>query len=87
MTIISALVLFWMIWFLTLLVALPIGLQTQGESGDVVPGTPSSAPVDAMIRRKVIWTTVAAVAIWLVVCAAILWSGLTVRDLDFFHRM
>ena len=40
MTVISALVLFAMIWFVALLVALPIGLTTQGEAGEVVPGTP-----------------------------------------------
>ncbi len=87
MNVISSLVLFAMIWFVALLVALPIGLQTQGEAGDIVPGTPSSSPVDAMIARKVIWVTVVSLAIWLPLCAFILWGGLTVRDLDFFHRM
>ena len=87
MTFISSLVLFAMIWFIALLVALPIGLTTQDEAGDVVPGTPGSAPVDAMIRRKVLWVTVATFAIWLPLCAFILWGGLTIRDIDFFHRM
>jgi predicted secreted protein len=87
MTVNSALVLFAIIWFLALLVALPIGLTTQGEAGEVVPGTPSSAPVDAMIRRKVLWVTLATIAIWAAVCAFILWGGVTVRDIDFFHRM
>ncbi len=87
MTFISSLVLFAMIWFIALLVALPIGLTTQDEAGDVVPGTPGSAPVDAMIPRKVLWVTVATFAIWLPLCAFIIWGGVTVRDLDFFHRM
>ena len=87
MTVVSSLVLFVMIWFVALLVALPIGVTTQDEAGDVVPGTPGSAPVDAMIRRKMIWVTIATVALWLPLCAFILWGGLTVRDLDFFHRM
>lgn len=87
MTIVSALVLFAMIWFVALLVALPIGLRTQAEAGEIVPGTPASAPVDAMIRRKVVWVTLATLALWLTICAVILWGGLTVRDLDFFHRM
>lgn len=87
MTVLSALVLFVIIWFVALLVALPIGLTTQDEAGEVVPGTPGSAPVDAMIRRKVIWATLATFAVWLPVCAVILWGGLTIRDLDFFHRM
>ena len=58
MNVVSALVLFAVIWFVALLVALPIGVRTQGEAGEVVPGTPASAPVDAMIRRKMLWVTV-----------------------------
>ena len=87
MTVISALVLFWMIWFITLLVMLPIGLQTQGEADQVVPGTPSSAPVDPMIGRKLLWATGITLALWLPLCALILWGGLTVRDIDIWHRM
>jgi predicted secreted protein len=87
MNVVSALVLFAVIWFVTLLVALPIGLTTQEEAGEVVPGTPSSAPVDAMIPRKVLWVTVASLAIWAAVSAVIVWGGITVEDIDVFHRM
>jgi predicted secreted protein len=87
MSFISAIVLLVIIWFLALFVALPIGLKTQGEAGEVVPGTPASAPVDAMIRRKVLWVTAATLLIWAAVCAFIIWGGVTVQDLDFFHRM
>ena len=87
MTVISSLVLFAVIWFVALLVALPIGLTTQGEAGEVVPGTLSSAPVDAMLGRKLVWVTVATFAVWAPLCAFILWGGVTVRDIDFFHRM
>ena len=52
MTITAAFVLFAVIWFIALLVALPIGLTTQGEAGEVVPGTPASAPVDAMLQQE-----------------------------------
>jgi predicted secreted protein len=87
MSFISAIVLLVIIWFLALFVALPIGLKTQGEAGEGVPGTPGSAPVDAMIRRKVLWVTAATLLIWAAVCAFIIWGGVTVQDLDFFHRM
>ncbi len=87
MTITGAFVLFATIWFVALLVALPIGLTTQGEAGDVVPGTPSSAPADPMIGRKLVWVTVVTLLLWLPLCAFILWGGLTVRDLDVWHRM
>ncbi len=87
MSIISAVVMFWTIWFLILLVTLPIGLQTQGEAGKIEPGTPASAPVDAMLRKKLVWTTLGTIAIWALICGIILWGGITVRDLDFFGRM
>ena len=87
MNVVSALVLFAVIWFVTLLVALPIGLTTQEEAGELVPGTPASAPVDAMIPRKVLWVTVASLAIWAAISAVIVWGGITVEDIDVFHRM
>ncbi len=87
MSITGAIVLFAVIWFVTLLVVLPIGLRTQDEAGEVVPGTPASAPADARIGRKLFWTTVVTIALWAPLCAFILWGGLTVRDIDFWGRM
>lgn len=87
MTVTSVIVIFAAIWFIALLVALPIGLQTQSEAGEIVPGTPGSAPVDAMIRKKFLWATVVALAISVPLCATIIWSGVTVRDFDFWHVM
>ena len=87
MTITAAIVLFAVIWFLALFVALPIGLRTQDEAGEVAPGTPASAPEVHHLKRKFFWVTVATVAIWLPLCAFIAWGGVTVRDLDLWGRM
>ncbi len=87
MTITAALVLFAVLWFLTLFVALPIGLRTQGEDGNVVPGTPDSAPSDPMIRKKLKWVTLIATLLWALVISVILWGGISIHDLDFFGRM
>ncbi|MFA5956176.1 DUF1467 family protein [Hyphomicrobium sp.] len=35
---------FFCMWFITLFVVLPFFAHTQDEVGDVVPGTPGSAP-------------------------------------------
>jgi predicted secreted protein len=35
---------FFCLWFITLFTVLPFFAKTQGEAGDVVPGTPESAP-------------------------------------------
>ncbi len=87
MSVTGAIVLYAVIWFLALLVALPIGIRSQEEAGRIVPGTPASAPDDPQIRRKMIWVTVIATLLWGAVCATLIWGGLSVRDIDFFHRM
>lgn len=87
MTITGAVVLFAVIWFLTLLVVLPIGIRTQEEVGRIAPGTPASAPENPRVGRKMLWVTIVTVALWLPLCAFIMWGGVTVRDLDFWHRM
>jgi predicted secreted protein len=87
MSITGAIVLFVVIWFLALFVALPVGIRTQAEDGEVVPGTPASAPVDPMMRKKLFWVTVVTVPLWAGICAIILWGGISVRDIDFWGRM
>lgn len=87
MAITSAIVLFAVIWFMLLLIALPLRLKTQGEVGEIVPGTPASAPVDPMIGKKMMWVTIFTVILWIPLCWFILSGILSVRDIDFFNRM
>ena len=84
---VSGLVLFLVIWFMVLFVVLPLRLTTQGEAGEVVPGTHKSAPANAQIGRKAKITTVWALGIWAIVAGTILSGAITVRDLDWFQRM
>ena len=44
MTIVSGIVLYAIIWFMTLFVILPFRLKSQGDEGDTTPGTHASAP-------------------------------------------
>jgi len=87
MTITSAFVLFAVIWFMSLFVALPIRERSQEEEGERVPGTPASAPVDPMIGKKMFWVTVVTVIIWVPLCLFIVYGPLTIHDLDFYGRM
>ncbi|MDG0990687.1 MAG: DUF1467 family protein [Yoonia sp.] len=87
MGITSAIVLFAVIWFMTFLVVLPLGLQTQAEAGEIVPGTHGSSPANLQMRRKVRLTSLWAAGIWVVVAGTILSGLITVRDLDWFNRM
>ncbi len=85
MSISAALVLFAVIWFLVFLIALPIKVRSQQESQHVVPGTPASAPAEHMLRRKLIWTTIAATAIWLPLVIIIVSDAVTIQDIDIFN--
>lgn len=87
MNITASIVVYLMLWFLCLLVALPIGLRTQGDVGEVVPGTPSAAPVEAMLGRKFILVTIIATILWAIIYWIVAHSGLSVRDIDFWGRM
>jgi predicted secreted protein len=82
----SALVLYAVIWFLTLFVVLPLRLVTQGDAGTVVPGTPAGAPVDAQMKRRLWITTAAATVVWAIVTGTILSGALTVADLEGLYR-
>jgi len=82
MTITSILVLLAVIWFMTLLVALPIGLRTQGEAKDVVDGTPESAPANLNMKRKLLIVTLVTIPIWAIICLIIQFEVITVADLD-----
>lgn len=87
MTIFSSFVLFAVIWFLTLFVVLPLRLTTQGEAGQVVPGTPESAPADPQIRKRMLITTGVAVVIWGLIVAIILSGIIGIDDMDILFRM
>ena len=84
---VSAIVLFAVIWAMVFFIVLPLRMQSQGDVGDIVPGTHASAPADAQIGRKAKITTYWALPIWLVIAGIILSGAITVRDIDWFDRM
>lgn len=87
MDIISGILLFAVIYVMVFFVVLPLRLTTQGESEEVTYGTPSSAPSEFQLGRKLKIVTLWAVAAWLV-CAAVILSGVvTIEDIDWFDRM
>ncbi|QDL92024.1 DUF1467 family protein [Paroceanicella profunda] len=87
MTITSVIVLYAVTWFMCLFIALPIRVTTQNDTGEIIPGTAPSAPVNPRLGRKFFWVTVVSTVIWAALCAFILSGALTVHDIDFFNRM
>lgn len=82
MGITSALVLFAVIWFLTFLIVIPFRLKTQGDLGDIVPGTHAGSPQVHNLKRKAWITTGITVCLWIVIATIILTETITVRDID-----
>ena len=87
MSITSAIVLYAVIWFMTFLIAIPIRLQTQGDVGEVVPGTHAGAPEHHQLKKKAVITTIVAAVLWVIIAGIILSGWISVRDLDWFNRM
>ena len=83
----AAVVLFAVIWFMVFFIILPLRLKTQGEAGEVVPGTPSSAPSAGVVGRKARMTTVLAVVLWALIAGVIESGWVTLADIDWFGQL
>ncbi len=55
------------IWWTSLFAVLPFGVRTQHEEGNVVPGTPESAPAKPRLLRVVIINTIVATIVFTIV--------------------
>ncbi len=84
MSIVSAIVLYIVIWFVVLFVTLPIGLRTQGDEGEVVQGTPESAPANFRMKRTVVIVSLVTLVIWAITSGIILSGWISVSDFDYF---
>ena len=87
MGITSAIVLFAVIWFLTLFIVLPLRLQTQGDVGKIEPGTHAGSPVNPQMKKRFLVTTAVAVVLWAIIAGSIISGAFAVRDFDWFNRM
>ena len=87
MSVVSGIVLYAVLWFLTLFVVIPITIETQEEAGERVEGTHAGAPSSRYsMRRAIKLTTLCAMALWAAIAAVIIFGGITVEDVDIFSR-
>ncbi|WP_297614731.1 DUF1467 family protein [uncultured Roseicyclus sp.] len=86
MNIVTGLVLYALIWFMTLFIVLQVGVTSQSDVGERVTGTHGSAPVNAQIKRRFVITSAVAAVIWAVIAAIILSGVITIADIDLFTR-
>lgn len=87
MNLTGGIVLFAVLWFLTLFVVVTIGQKSQQDAGAVVPGTPAGAPADLRWKGKLIWTTAIAALIWGAIAFVILGGFVTRADIANLDRL
>ena len=67
MDLVGGVVVFIISWWLSFFCVLPIGVQGQFEDdGDVVDGTEAGAPKQPMLKKKVLWASIGAIALTLI---------------------
>ena len=87
MNLTGGIVLFAVIWFMVFFIALQVGARSQADAGEIVPGTPASAPANVRMKRKVIATTMITVVLWSVIAGVVLSGAVGLRDIDWFGRL
>ncbi|MDO9415912.1 DUF1467 family protein [Pararhizobium sp.] len=64
MAVFSAFAVYFIFWWITLFAILPLGLRTQAEENEVVPGTVESAPAKVKLLRIMVTTTLVSAALY-----------------------
>lgn len=85
MGVMSGIVLFAVIWWMTFFVLLPIRIQTQGDLGKVEPGTQAGAPQVHHLKRKAWITTGIAAVLWIVIATIIIMGWLPISEMEMFQ--
>jgi predicted secreted protein len=58
MSVSAGFAIYFIIWWVVLFTVLPVGIRSQAETGDIIPGSAPSAPTSFSMVRKAIWTTI-----------------------------
>lgn len=80
----SAIVLYVVTWFMVMFVTLPLRRRTQGDEGEVVPGTPPGAPVNFSVKRTMLIVSLVSLVVWGIICAIIISGVIDVRKFGAF---
>lgn len=85
MSVTLAIALYFVIWWTVLFAVLPLGLRTQGDEGEVVPGTPESAPARPRLVRLFLINTVVAAVVFAIVWSAIVYKWIPIGSIPLPH--
>lgn len=79
----SAIAIYFITWWVTFFIILPIGGRRRPTAEEHVAGTDSGAPAQTLLWRKVLVTTVVSAAIFAGLRWLLVDSGITLDDIPF----
>ncbi|MCH9806446.1 MAG: DUF1467 family protein [Alphaproteobacteria bacterium] len=82
MTLTFAIAIYFIVWWMTLFAVLPFFSRSQDDDGNVVPGTPESAPTKPGLMKIFLTNTVIASLVFGLVWSIIVFQWI---DLDLFN--
>ncbi len=85
MGIVTGLVVYAIVWFMSLFLTLPFFVRTQGDEGEAARGISQSAPASSFnLRRNLFINTAIATLIWAVIAGIILSGCVSIEDINLF---
>jgi predicted secreted protein len=78
MTVATGIAMYIVIWWTVLFAILPLGVRPTTEPGG--RGQMTGAPEKPMMGKKVLWTSIAAAAVWLLIFAVVQSDLFPLRD-------
>lgn len=72
---------YFVVWWITLFAVLPFGVHTQEEDGEIVPGTPESAPAKFRMWRMLLVNTVVSTVVFAAIWFTVYYLKLEPADL------
>ncbi len=83
MPIVTAIAIYFIIWWLCLFLVLPWGVRGQHEDNSVVKGTEPGAPTKSRMKRKALQTTVLAGIVWVIIFVVITYELISLDNIPF----
>ena len=88
MSIASAIAIYFIIWWICLFVVLPFGVRNAHEAGETVEhGNEAGAPVNPMLPRKVLATTLLAAVVFALIWGQMTYGWIGFDDIPFLRNM
>jgi predicted secreted protein len=85
---ISAIAVYFIIWWLVLFIILPFGVRNAHEVGEIIEeGNDAGAPVNPQLIKKAIWTTVLATIVFVFFIVVIRGGMITFDSIPFLGSL